>query len=294
MKYNNKQITLVLVAAICLLASCGKVYDHNGFDWEPDTPPSDSVYNREIQVLDLGNMNLPVGHKPLDASDAMYFSLEKFSSVNIGYKTSNRWDIAWGGFFSITSNNGGHAGYGYGSSAVGGILLLDSAYSEVTSVPNDNEFIVPGNYGLDNYAGSGPGFIIYTGFGNPFHPDMVEWAYGTDPDNSYIGNLYLHMIYFLSEDLAKAYPGSNGGYVVKPKTLLIRTANGNYAKLEMQSYYLGITDPKEMRRSTTNGGNYLSFRYMVIKADEKRFGFVARRPPLTVNLTTKKTTVGNE
>ena len=36
---------------------------------------------------------------------------------------------------------------------------------------------------------------------------------------------------------------------------------------------------------------YYSFRYMVVKADERRFGFVKRNSDLSINLTTKKHTV---
>ncbi|WP_177181033.1 HmuY family protein [Parapedobacter koreensis] len=280
---------------ITLFASCGEIYDLNGFDWEPDTPPSDSVFNREIQVLDWGLSNLPEGHRPLDDSDPMLFSLEKFSTVHIAYKSSERWDISIGGLGGLSSNNGGHAGVGYGSSAVGGLLLLDSAYSQVTSVPEDNRFSTPGNAGLDNFNGSGLGYIYYTFFGNAFRPDMVEWSRSSDPDKAATGNRYLHMMYCLSEDLARTFPGLNSGYYeVRPKTIIVRTANGNYVKLEMQSYYKGTLDPREMRRGTDMPGGYMSFRYMVIRADERRFGFVARRPPLTVDLTNKKITVGEE
>lgn len=297
MKYN-KQITLVFVVAIALLASCGKVYDLNGFDWEPDTPLSDSVFNREIQVLDLGVNNIPLAHRPLDSDDPMYFSLEKMASVHIGYRSTERWDIAFSGLSrsGITSNNGSVAGLGYGTSAIGGIMIVDSGYSQVTTVPDDSRFKVPGSIGL---AGMGDvlypdGHAFYTFFDNIFRPDKVANLESNDPELAAEANRYLHMIYCLSEDMAKAFPGEYGRNKIKvtPRTIIIRTARGNYAKLETQSMYKGVMDPLNMYRGTDRPLPYYSFRYMVIKADEKRFGFVVRKPSLTINLTTQQTTVG--
>jgi len=65
-------ITYMAIVAI-LSNGCGKVYDLNGTDWQPDTPPSDSVFNREIQVLNLG-ARLPAGHVPADDEDPMFLA----------------------------------------------------------------------------------------------------------------------------------------------------------------------------------------------------------------------------
>jgi hypothetical protein len=272
-----------------LVLSCGKVYDRNGFDWQEDLPPSDSVYNREVQIVDLGAVNIPDEHRPLDAEDPLYFSLEKFSSVHLAYKTSTRWDIAFSGMYrtSITSNNGSKQGLGYGSTARGGILVYDSAYSQVTAVPDDSKFIYPGNVGLgfaEVVGGYVPGgHVYYTFFGSLNHPDQDRINY---PEN-----LYQHMMYPLSEDFAAKFPAASAeGH--GPKTIIIRTAAGDYVKLETQSFYKGVMDPVKMRRGTENPIPYVSFRYMIIKAEERRFGFVERRPKLTVNLSTKRVTVG--
>lgn len=119
-----------------MVASCGDVYDLNGFDYEPDVPMSDTLFNRDILVMNLGD-NLPEGHKPLDANDPLYFSLEKLNSTNTLYKTTDRWDMAFSGQgrSSITTNNGKVAGLGYGSSAVGGLYLAELAYSIIQDVP---------------------------------------------------------------------------------------------------------------------------------------------------------------
>lgn len=284
LKYNY----LLLLIGL-LITSCGEIYDLNQTDWEPDLPLSDSVYNREIQILDLGNNNIPENHRPLDDSDPLFFSLGRFSSIAKAYKTSDRWDITFSGLYrtSVGGNNGTVPGFGYGTSTNGGILVLEKPYSEVTDVPDDADFQLPGNAGL---AGMGDelypgGHTFYTFFDNIFRPEMLDQA------NGY---LYMHMMYPMSEAMAKAFPGEYGRRKMKivPRTIVVRTAQGNYAKIEIQSYYKGVTDPMAMVRGV-GAIPYISFRYMIIKKDEKRFGFVERKPSLKVNLSTKKTTVGS-
>lgn len=287
---------LTMLAAV-LLASCGKVYDQNGFDWEEDLPLSDSVFNREIQILNLGD-RLPAGHEPMDNEDPLFFSLEKITTVHIGYKATDRWDIAFSGLYrhEISANNGERPGFGYGSTAIGGLLVLDSAYSEVTSIPDDGRFVAPGRAGLAGME-TGPnstgGYAFYTFFDNIFRPDKIFYLDSQDPDLASDANRYLHMIYCLSENFVKAFPGEYGSYKYKPtpKTILIRTAAGNYAKLEMQSIYKNTMDPMEMRRGTDKPVPYFGLRYMVVKGSEKRFGFVERNKKLTINMTTKVHTI---
>ncbi|MGE9313638.1 HmuY family protein [Niabella sp. CJ426] len=292
-------IRITAVIVIATLVSCGKVYDLNGFDWEPDLPLSDTVFNREIQILDLGVNNIPATHKPMDNEDPLYFSLEKINSVHIGYKATERWDIAFfgGSRVNITANNGSRQGIGYGSSGIGGLLVLDSAYSTVTTVPDDSRFLTPGNTGLAGFGEeiSPGGYAFYTFFDNIFRRDKIANIDSPDPAVAADANLYMHMIYCISEDFSKTFTGEYGTvkYKPTPKTIIIRTASGNYAKLEMQSLYKGTMNPMEMRRGTDKPLPYASFRYMVIKKDEKRFGFVARKNKLTINLTTKQRLVGN-
>lgn len=292
-----KRCIISMMTIMLLLQSCGKTYDLNGFDWEPDLPLSDSVFNREIQVLDLGINNIPEGHRPVDSEDPLFFSLEKFNSIHVGYKSTERWDLAFSGLYrsSLSCNNGSRQGLGYGTNAQGGIMLVDSAFSEVTTVPDDSQFTFPGNIGLALFgdAITGPGHVYYTFFGNIFRPDKMANLDSNDPAVSADANRYLHMMYCLSEDFAKAFPGEYGPnkIKVKPVTIIIRTAKGNYAKLETQSMYKGVMNPMDMYRGTERPLPYYSFRYMVIKADEKRFGFTERKKKLTVNFTTGKTTV---
>lgn len=264
--------------------ACGKVYDLNGVDWEADVPPSDSVYNREIQILNLG-AHLPAGHVPVDAEDPMFFSLEKFSSVAIGYKSTDRWDITFSGMSrsTISANNGSRAGFGYGTSAIGGMVVLDAGFDDVKDIPDDSRFQYPGAAGLDDQGafGSPLGHVMYTFFGNPLRPDIMKDIDNPDPAVQAKVAQYQHMMYCLSQDLAKTFKDV---YPLRPRTVIIKTAKGNFAKLETQSMYQDIMDPMAMHRGTDVNMPVYSFRYVVVKASDRRFGFITSLPKLTVKL----------
>lgn len=293
----NIRHTIVLFGTILGFASCGEVYDLNGYDWEPELPLSDTVFNREIFIRNYGD-NPPAGHSPLDAMDPMLFSLERFSSINLFYKTTERWDLSFSGLFrsSIGVNNGRTAGLGYGSSAIAEIAVLDTPYSKVTHIPENIRFQAPGEVGLDAQGtlSNQLGHVVYTFGGNFVRPDKVAGYDENDPQSSLEANQYMHMMYCLSEDLITAFPKAKSlqNKPLKPRTIIIKTARGNYAKLETQSIYKGVTDPILMRRGYEVP--IYSFRYILIKADEGRFGFVTRKPSLTVNMSNKTITVGKE
>lgn len=293
--YARIKYATALFGIMMTMISCGDVYDLNGFDWEPETPLSDSVFNREIYIQNYGD-NLPLGHNPLDQMDPMLFSLEKFSSINLNYKSTERWDLSFSGIFrsNISVNNGRAPGIGYGSSAIGEVAILDTPYSKLTHVPDDISFAVPGNVGLDDQGTLSyeMGHVVYTFGGNFIRPDKVTGYDESDPKAAQEANQYRHMLYCLSEDLVKSFPKAKNlqGKPLQPRTMIIKTARGNYVKLETQSVYKGVSDPLVMRRGYTVP--IYTFRYMVIKADERRFGFVARKPSLTVNMSNKEVTVG--
>lgn len=281
--------SVVLFGTILALVSCGEVYDLNGYDWEPNTPASDSAFNREIQVLNLGD-NMPVGHKPVDSQDPIFFSLEKFSSVATAYRSTERWDITFSGTArsAIIANNGSQSGFGYGSSGIGGIVVLDGYYDDITEVPEDHLFKRPGYAGLDDqgHFGEPMGHVVYTFFGN-----FIRESLGPNQQEPPIGS-YWHMVYGLNKELIKAFPNAKGldGKPLQPRTIIVKTAAGNYAKIETQSFYKDTMDPLKMMRHP-DITSAISFRYIVIKAEEKRFGFVERKKKLTVNMSTRRTTV---
>jgi len=179
------------------------------------------------------------------------------------------------------------AGFGYGTSGVGGIVILDSAFSQVTVIPDDSKFQTPGVAGLDDQGafGVGLGHVAYTFGSNFIRPDMVAGLGSSNLDSVAKANQYVHMMYALSENLIKTFPKARNrqGNPLRSRTVIIRTAAGNYAKFETQSFYKDIIDPLKMRRGPDIQLAF-SFRYMVVKAAERRFGFISRRKPLKLNV----------
>lgn len=278
------RIIYCLAITVMLCSACGKVYDLNGSDWEADVPPSDSAFNREIQILDLG-AHLPEGHEPLDAEDPLFFSLERFSSIGIGYRSTERWDIAFSGMAraTISGNNGTKSGFGYGTSAIGGIVVLDAAFDEVTEIPEDSQFKYPGQTGLDDQGAFGAplGHVVYTFAGNFLRPDKMKDIDNPDPAAQAEVVKYQHMMYCLSQAMVDTFKNVRQ---LRPRTVIIKTAKGNYAKMETQSMYHGTLNPMEMCRDKSIKMPVYSFRYVLAKAEERRFGFMINRPKLTIKL----------
>lgn len=292
---------LLIAFAFPLIQSCGDIYDLNAFEWEPEIPLNDSVFNREIYVHNLALEGMSeLSGPPPDYLDPLLFSLERFQIIHPGYKISDRWDLAMGGSFgvSISGNSGSRKGLGYGSSSIGGYAILDTLYSQVEALPNDLIIAEPGASTLDaqGAAGSGVAPFVYTFGGNFIRPDKVVNLGSQDAALAHEAFMYAHMIYPLSESLLQAFPNAQNvqrAGPLRPRTLIVRTARGNYAKLEFLSYYKDTLDPKEMKRDQRNTPfGYFSFRYILIKADEARFGFIKRRPSMTIDLVRKTTVIG--
>jgi len=292
-KHTLVKFSIIICIGV-LIAACGKVYDLNGTDWEADVPPSDSIFNREVQILNLGD-NMPAGHVPLDNDDPMFFSLERFSSVAIGYKSTGRWDIAFSGIYrsEITPNNGRYSGFGYGTAAIGGVMVLDTPYDKVTQVPDDSQFQFPGATGLDDqgFFGAPMGHAIYTFYGNFLRPDKMKNLDSPDPVVRADADSYQHLMYCLSQELVKTFKTGQDGKPLRCRTIIIKTANGNYAKMETQSIYKGILNPLDMHRDKNIPSPVYSFRYVVIKAADRRLGFLIARPKLTADMSTREVTV---
>ncbi len=111
----------------------------------------------------------------------------------------------------------------------GGAVLLDVAFDEILEVPANDQFNVEadGEYAVNPAPG---GWWIYTGE-NP------------------------------------AYEANHAVLPKTPHTILVRTANGGYAKIEVVSYYEGNPDtssPEFVDLRTRPESGYFTFKYEVI------------------------------
>ncbi len=149
------------------------------------------------------------GAAPVSGTTCL-FSLEANTARNIIYKQTNKWDLAFDGISNsfLSGNNGANArNYGLGSNAVGGIYIVKQPFDSVTNIPADALFQTgPDVYGTDDSGafGTGVGWYFYDFTGGSF-------------------------------------PGGDGQphicYAIPDRTVIVRTATGNYAKIKMISIY---------------------------------------------------------
>ncbi|SEL98402.1 hypothetical protein SAMN05216436_10167 [bacterium A37T11] len=198
----------------------------------------------------------------------IYYSLEDGRTVPAEYAGTDKWDIAFAGIYnsSIWANHGevifenGTKGPGYGSPARGGLYLVidpliegqyynedtkkpvlpipihlfEESFEHVKEVPVENsEFLSYGYLALDHFLGSGSGYAYYDFYGS---------SYPGNPKKA-------HVVYNL------------------PRTILIKTAKGNYAKLILYSFYKS----KPVDPDRDNIAPYLSFKYSILKEGSKDF-----------------------
>ncbi len=279
-KILSKWSLLVLASTIMLLSSCSKSEDVVETEIVAPLPalkPITVTASGEYTVTEVaGDTVTTMNGKDVDDNGSdfkpLFYSLEDGRVIPKEYANTDKWDIAFTGIYnsSIWANNGtvifdnGNKGPGYGSPARGGIYLvvdktvdakyydetkhqpkqvpiakslLDEAYNNVTAVPiTDDKFLSKEYLTLDYFLGSGSGYAFYDFYGSMFPGD----------------NTRAHIVYNL------------------PRTIIIKTAKGNYAKLIIYSFYKGQpTSP-----TLDNEAPYLTFKYTILKDGTKDFSKV--------------------
>jgi hypothetical protein len=185
----------------------------------------------------------------------LYYSLETRKEITATFAKTRQWDIAFGGLYNsfLSGNNGANgANYGSGSSGVGGILILEQAFDAVTTVPADAQFKTGANVvGTDDAGdyGQGMGWYLYD-FGGVH-------VRNNDYENQ-------HVAYALADTLRLA-----DGSTLKPRTVVVKTAKGNYAKIRMISCYKDLFKQAEWHRSAPH--MYFTFEYVLVPAGSTRF-----------------------
>lgn len=224
-----------------------------------DTPEDPFVPGDDVSTGVYHVVNLVADTNATSSSDAqiMYFSLEQNKMVPASQQYSTNWDIAFGGIYnsSIYVNNGqSKPGFpGYGGPGKGRMFLVtdkkfdkqyydtlsykptvlpipvrlfDSAFNVVEAVPvSDDKFITNNLISLDHFQGSGDGWGYYDFYGALF-PDNPKKA---------------HIVYTM------------------PRTLIIKTTKGHYAKIVISSIYKD--SPANPTRDNKPG--FLTFKYAI-------------------------------
>lgn len=246
-----RKISLFLLAGLFTgaVVSCSK---------DDDGPIDDGKDNENYYKL-IRVENLPIapadeGSEPNDFGFYLY-SLSENKTIPQGEVSSAKWDIAFGGTSTsfLSGNNGAEEyNYGAGSGAIGGIAIIEEAFDEVGRVPADIVFKKGGDViGTDDagFFGQGMGWYLYD-----FHGDIVRE--GAEEDG--------HVSYALSEPLTLG-----DGTVINPRTVIVKTANGDYAKIKMISCYKDLFSQEEWKKGEPI--MYATFEYVLIPGDSNTF-----------------------
>jgi hypothetical protein len=216
------------------------------------TPGADTVFYKLKRVQNFAATAVDDAN---NAPPTLYYSLESKKEIAAAYAKTRQWDIAFGGLYNsfLSGNNGANgANYGSGSSGVGGVLVLEQAFDAVTTVPNDAQFKTGSNIiGTDDAGdfGQGTGWYLYD-----FGGILVR-------NNEYENQ---HVAYALGDTLRLA-----NGTKLNPRTVVVKTAKGNYAKIRMISCYKDLFKQSEWSRSAPH--MYFTFEYVIVPAGSTRF-----------------------
>ena len=245
LSFNKSLVCFYMFTSLSLVfAACS---DDN--DAAPDTPPETEEPQPKgtvpyYKVQRVENFLAPTeAGAPAARPAVVYFSLENKEQVDAGKKTSADWDISFGGMSNsfIGANNGkDEQNEGFGSDAEGGILILEKPFEEVEEIPAAAEFSTSKTFGTDAAGafGQGTGWYLY---------DFAGTIRGDGSPQKQ------HVAYAMSES----------------RTLVVRTASGDYAKLKMISCYKDAFTPDKWFRDTPR--MFYTFEYVLVPEGSTRF-----------------------
>jgi hypothetical protein len=228
---NSKTIKIfgLLMLTVGVLSSCKK-------DKEPDQEEEPTHYYKLERVENLA--------PTVSDAASFYFNFETKKEVVATKVKSTDWDLAFGGSMvcALSGNNGtDEANFGIGSGAKGGILVLEKPFEQVTDVPADADFQTGKNLiGLDKTGAfaTATGWLLYDHFGT------VRGG-GKDDKKS--------VAYAMTEN----------------RTVVVRTANGDYAKIKMISCYKDLFTADKW--FTTSPKMFYTFEYVVVPKGSTKF-----------------------
>ncbi|MFZ4863296.1 hypothetical protein ACL9RF_14055 [Sphingobacterium sp. Mn56C] len=255
---NNKIPLGLLTMLVALLAitGCSKGDSPNNTIPEvpqvPETPIADLYYKvHRISNLSAGS----VTENPTDETQPFLYSLRTQKIIANDRSKSIHWDISFGKtLHSFVGGNNGKDSHNIsnGSAGKGGILILEKAFDDVVDIPDDNLFRTATDIiGADKLGdfGDGIGWYIYDYSGTIIGDGSKEKE---------------HVAYALPNGLKTVAAGT-----VSPRTLVLRLANGDYAKIRMLSLYKDLLDPITWVK--TSPKSYFTFDYLVVPAGSKKF-----------------------
>ena len=251
MTNNHRYPLLLFILAMLLTAACEQndpQPDHE--EPEADVPLEEEEVSEDLfyQLIRIENLATEIttdmDFAPTTPKPTVFFSLEDSTVRDDLYIKTNRWDLAFGHLYNsfLSGNNGDDTeNYGYGANSVGGIHILAKHFDDVVDIPSDDLFRTGRDQiGTDTsgFAGAGVGWYQY------------DFSGELRGDGSHEKQ---HVAYALQDT----------------RTVVVRTAKGNYAKIKMISCYKDAFTPEEWFRDTPH--MYFTFEYVLVPAGSTQF-----------------------
>lgn len=228
--------------------------EENGEEPGTEVPVNTTLFNKVIHVKNYQGSTSDAN--PTTPAATLYYSLEENKAVEGSYKKTRKWDLAFGGLYAsfLSGNNGTNSqNNGYQASGVGGITIVAKPFDEVVDIPADTEFKTGIDViGTDDAGsfGNGVGWYLYDF-------DGVVVTDGTNPQKA-------HVAYALGDPLK-----IKNGSTIPARTVILKTANGNYAKIKMISVYKDVYTSAEWFKDTPH--MYYTFDYVMVPKGSTKF-----------------------
>ncbi|MFD2969029.1 HmuY family protein [Sphingobacterium bambusae] len=251
MQWKNTGIFICLFTLIFMSAACSKDDDPRQEPLPEEEAADPALFNTLVRVNNLQATQ----SNETSAASTLYFSLETKKQYTAEHAQTRNWDLAFSGLFNsfLSGNNGQNSNnFGFGGSATGGILIVEKSFDEVIDIPSDNDFKTGSTLvGTDNYGdfGEGMGWYLYDFEGSIVRDGATQNQ---------------HVAYALVNPLTLS-----NGTVVKPRTIILRTAKGNYAKIRILSCYKDLLEPSLWLKDAPK--MYFTFEYVLVPAGSSSF-----------------------
>ena len=251
----SSSLFLLLIISVAI-SSCGK--KENAVPKKEEEPTEEEMPTNEELFYKLNRVeNIPAtqDNNTSEGAAPVFYSLENKTVLGATHQKTRNWDIAFEGLFNsfLSGNNGTNTtNLGHGNTAAGGILIKTEAFDNVIAIPADSEFKTGGNLiGTDDYGdfGEGTGWYLYD-----FNGNIVR--NGAEEDQ--------HVAYTLYNGLTL-----KNGTAVPPRTIVVKTAKGNYAKIRMISCYKDLYTPELWKKSSPK--MYFTFEYVMVPKGSTKF-----------------------
>ncbi|WP_164108212.1 MULTISPECIES: HmuY family protein [Sphingobacterium] len=253
--YTISPYVLLLLLFASIGSSCSK---NNNPDQEVDIPTDEKMFNRLITVSNFGE-SLPEGAKPDSEQEPIFFSLEQNQAISQTLKRTNRWDLSFSSVYRsyVGGNNGSNKdNFGFGGPGLGAVFLVKKKFEDVIDIPtNENFSTLSVAFGPDENGDIGDkiGWYLYD-----FSGLLVR-------DGTFDNE---HIAYALDKELS--ITTTNGTKkTIEPRTIIVRTAKGNYAKIRIRSLYKNELDRDKWKRKTEKP--LFTFDYVLAKAGSTKF-----------------------